>query len=130
MNDAEKRRREIDPGNPAQARTRCQLRSAPLVVGDKIVQGVAASFARKGGFIIAIDINSGKEVWRSNTIARRGEPGGNSWNGLPLDQRSGGSVWHQGTYDALDAATGPASIPGPGRKPSIRRRCSTSIGRR
>ena len=61
---------------------------------------MAASFVPRGGFILAIDINSGEEVWRFNTIARPGEPGGNSWNGLPLDERSGGSVWHQGTYDA------------------------------
>ena len=52
-----------------------------------------------GGFIVALDLNSGNEVWRFHTIARPGEPGGNSWNGLPLDKRSGGSVWHQGTYD-------------------------------
>jgi PQQ-dependent dehydrogenase (methanol/ethanol family) len=76
-----------------------QLRSAPFVVGDKVIQGVTASFVPKGGFILAIDINSGKEIWRFNTIARPGEPGGNTWNGLPLEKRSGGSVWHQGTYD-------------------------------
>jgi len=76
-----------------------QLRSAPLVVGDKVIQGVAASFVPRGGFIVAIDIESGEEAWRFHTIARPGAPGGNTWNGLPLDARSGGSVWHQGTYD-------------------------------
>ncbi|MEK7793388.1 MAG: PQQ-binding-like beta-propeller repeat protein [Candidatus Hydrogenedentota bacterium] len=76
-----------------------QLRSAPLVVGDKVIQGVTASFVPKGGFLLAIDIESGKEVWRFNTIARPGEPYGDSWNGLPLEKRSGGSVWHQGSYD-------------------------------
>jgi alcohol dehydrogenase (cytochrome c) len=81
-------------------RGRYQLRSAPLVVRDKVIQGVTASFSPAGGFIVGLDINSGKELWRFNTIARPGEPGGNSWNGLPLEQRSGGSVWHQGTYDA------------------------------
>ena len=29
-----------------------------------------------------------------------GEPGGDSWNGLPLDKRTGGSVWTAGSYDA------------------------------
>jgi alcohol dehydrogenase (cytochrome c) len=43
---------------------------------------------------------TGKEAWRFYTIARPGEPGGNSWNGLPLDKRSGGSVWTAGSYDA------------------------------
>jgi alcohol dehydrogenase (cytochrome c) len=75
------------------------LRSAPLVVGNKVIQGVTSSFAPRGGIILALDINSGKELWRFNTIARPGEPGGNTWNDVPLDQRTGGSVWDQGTYD-------------------------------
>lgn len=89
---------EIAPSTPG-VRTGYQLRSAPLVVRDKVIQGVTASFVPKGGFILAIDINSGKEVWRFNTIARPGEPHGESWNDVPLEKRSGGSVWHQGTYD-------------------------------
>ena len=78
---------------------RYQLRSAPFVVRDTVIQGVAASFVPKGGFVIGIDAKSGEEIWRFHTIARPGEPGGASWNGLPLEKRSGGSVWHQFTYD-------------------------------
>jgi alcohol dehydrogenase (cytochrome c) len=87
----------IDP--PAVRRTDFQLRSAPLVVGDKLIQGVTASGAPGGGFITGLDIATGKELWRFHTIARPGEPGGNSWNGLPLEKRSGASVWDQGTFD-------------------------------
>lgn len=76
-----------------------QIRSAPLVAGGKVIQGVTASFIPRGGFIVAIDIETGKESWRFNTIPRPGEPGDNTWNDVPLDERSGGSVWHQGTYD-------------------------------
>jgi alcohol dehydrogenase (cytochrome c) len=90
---------EIVPETPAM-RTAYNLRSPPLVVGDKVIQGVTASFVPKGGFALAIDINSGKEVWRFNTIARPGEPFGDSWNDVPMEKRSGGSVWHQGSYDA------------------------------
>ena len=90
---------EIDTGHLG-PRNQFQLRSAPLVVGNKVIQGVAGSRAPGGGFIVAIDITSGKEVWRFYTIARPGEPAGNSWNGLSLEKRSGGSVWQQGTYDA------------------------------
>ncbi|MBL4673588.1 MAG: PQQ-binding-like beta-propeller repeat protein, partial [Arenicella sp.] len=68
------------------------LRSAPLVIGDKVIQGMTASFAPKGGFIVAMDLESGDEVWRFNTIARPGDPNGESWNDLPMDKRSGGSV--------------------------------------
>ncbi len=64
---------EIAPETPTMRRV-YNLRSAPLVVGDKVIQGVTASFVPKGGFAVAIDINSGEEVWRFNTIARPGEP--------------------------------------------------------
>ncbi len=90
---------EIVPETPPQMRNRYQLRSAPLVVGNKVIQGVTASFVAKGAFILVLDIDSGDELWRFNTIARPGDPGGDSWNGLELDKRSGGSFWHQGTYD-------------------------------
>jgi len=89
----------IELSAPATNRTVFNLRSAPLVVGDKVIQGVTASAGPGGGFIVALDINTGKEVWRFHTLARPGEPGGNTWNDVPLDKRTGGSVWHQGTYD-------------------------------
>lgn len=76
-----------------------QLRSAPIVAGGKVIQGVTSTFAPKGGFIVGMYADSGEESWRFNTIARPGQPGGNTWNNVPLEKRSGGSVWHQGTYD-------------------------------
>ena len=90
---------EIATATQTSPRGRYQIRGAPLVVGNKVIQGVTASFSSEGGFIVGLDIESGKELWRFHTIARPDEPGGNSWNGLQLEQRSGGSVWHQGTYD-------------------------------
>ena len=90
---------EIAIEAPAKDRRPFVLRSAPLIVGDKVIQGVTASGAPGGGFIVGLDIATGKELWRFHTIARPGEPGGESWNGLPLDKRSGASVWDQGTYD-------------------------------
>ncbi len=49
--------------------------------------------------LTGLDLETGEQSWRFDTIARPGEPGGNTWNDVPLDKRSGGSVWHQGTYD-------------------------------
>jgi alcohol dehydrogenase (cytochrome c) len=90
---------EIALSPPATSKQPFNLRSAPLVVGDKVIQGVTASGAPGGGFIVGLDIATGRELWRFHTIARPGEPGGASWNGLPLEKRSGGSVWQQGSYD-------------------------------
>ena len=83
----------------APTRSPYSLRAAPMVVGDKVIQGVTATRAPKGGYIFALDIETGEERWRFNTIARPGEPGGDTWNDVPLERRSGGSVWHQYTYD-------------------------------
>jgi alcohol dehydrogenase (cytochrome c) len=52
-----------------------------------------------GGFIVGLDLETGQEVWRFNTVAWPGEPGGNTWNDIPLEERSGGSVWVPGSYD-------------------------------
>jgi alcohol dehydrogenase (cytochrome c) len=76
------------------------LRSAPTVAGGQVIQGMAASFVPGGGFIFAIDLDTGRETWRFNTLARPGAPGGNTWNNIPLEERQGGSVWNTGAYDA------------------------------
>ena len=55
-----------------------------------------------GPYIQALDAETGEPAWRFYTIARPGEPGGNSWNGLPLEERNGGSVWIPGSYDAVN----------------------------
>jgi alcohol dehydrogenase (cytochrome c) len=52
-----------------------------------------------GAFIVGLDTETGKEAWRFYSIAREGAAG-NSWNGLPIDKRHGGSVWTSGSYDA------------------------------
>ena len=89
----------IDIRPPAKKRSEFNLRSAPLVVGDKLIQAITAAGAQGGGFIVGLDLATGREVWRFNTIPRPGEPGGNSWNGLPIEARTGASVWNQGSYD-------------------------------
>ncbi len=81
-------------------RAKYQIRSAPLIAGDVVIQTTLAyRNVPEGSFIIGIDRKTGKERWRFNTIARPGQPGGHTWNGLPVEARNGGSVWHQGTYD-------------------------------
>ncbi len=75
------------------------LRSAPLVVGDKVVQGVTGIGTPTGGYIVGLDIDTGEQAWRFNLLPRPGELGSNTWNDLPYEDRSGGSVWDQGSYD-------------------------------
>lgn len=77
------------------------FRSAPVIANGKAIIGLTGRVAVEGGdFIFALDMDTGEEVWRFYTIARPDEPGGNSWNGLPLEERNGGSIWIPGTFDA------------------------------
>ncbi len=73
----------------------------PMLAGDVIVQGMSGcGNAIPGGcFISGHDSATGKELWRFNTVAHPDEPGGDTWNGLPLEKRFGGSAWNSGSYD-------------------------------
>jgi alcohol dehydrogenase (cytochrome c) len=75
------------------------LRGGPLLVRGKVIEGTACHSTAGGCRIFALDAGTGEEVWRFYTIARPGEPGGDSWNGAPLAERYGGSVWTSGSYD-------------------------------
>lgn len=75
------------------------LRGAPMVANGMVVQGVGATIVPEGGFIVGLDLETGAEQWRFHTVARPDAPGGNTWNNLPLNERSGGSVWIPGSYD-------------------------------
>jgi alcohol dehydrogenase (cytochrome c) len=72
----------------------------PLVVKDKVIMG--ASGCAPGGvscFVTGHDLATGKELWRFNTVAQPGEPGNETWNGVPPERRWGASVWIPPSYD-------------------------------
>jgi alcohol dehydrogenase (cytochrome c) len=75
--------------------------SGPIVVKGLIVAGVTGCQRYKNDvcFISAHDAETGKEVWRTSTIARPGEPGGETWGDLPLMFRAGSDAWMPGSYD-------------------------------
>ena len=75
-----------------------RMTAGPMVVKGKVIQGTSG--CPSGGCpIIALDANTGQEAWRFYTVAKADQPDGNSWNGLPDDQRFGASVWLAGSYD-------------------------------
>lgn len=76
------------------------LTGGPLVAKGKVIIGTNGRVPGKN-FIVAFDAQTGKEAWRFNTIAQPGEPGGNSWNGLAVEKRNGGSAWVAGSYDPV-----------------------------
>jgi PQQ-dependent dehydrogenase (methanol/ethanol family) len=75
--------------------------SGPLVVGGKVIQGMGGCDRYKdtGCYISAYDAETGKPLWRFETVAREGTPGGNTWGKLPNLLRAGGDTWITGSYD-------------------------------
>jgi alcohol dehydrogenase (cytochrome c) len=75
--------------------------SGPIVVNGKVIAGMTGCDRYKNDscFISAHDPRTGTELWRTSTIARPGEPGGDTWGDLPLTFRAGGDTWIPGSYD-------------------------------
>ncbi len=73
----------------------------PIVVDGKVISGIngCARFGNDGCFITAHDAATGRELWRTSTIARPPDLAGNTWGNLAVDLRAGGDVWLSGTYD-------------------------------
>jgi alcohol dehydrogenase (cytochrome c) len=81
--------RILDPSKPANAS------SGPIVAKGKIIAGrqCQPGAGHEGCIITAHDAKTGKELWRTSTIPKPGEPGDETWGGVPMEQR-----WHVGTW--------------------------------
>src|SRR5512134_14071 len=79
----------LDPSLPANAS------SGPIVADGKIIAGrqCQPGATHEGCIITAHDARTGKELWRTRTIPRPGEPGDETWGSVPMEQR-----WHVGTW--------------------------------
>ena len=76
--------------------------SGPIVIDGKVINGISGCgrFHPESCFITAHDARTGEELWRTFTVARPGEPGGDSWGDLPIEFRGGADVWIPGSWDA------------------------------
>ena len=75
--------------------------SGPIVARGKIFSGRACDyrFSGAGCVVTAHDARTGKELWRFNTIPRPGEPGDDSWGGVPYERRRHVGTWMPPSYD-------------------------------
>ena len=79
--------------------------SGPIVIRGKVLQGLSgcdrykAHENEQGCYVSAYDPATGKLLWRFNTVARAGTPGGDSWGTIPNMLRAGGETWITGSYD-------------------------------
>jgi alcohol dehydrogenase (cytochrome c) len=67
----------------------------------RIVQGLGGCdrYREERCYISAYEAESGRQLWKFHTIARSGEPGGDTWGTLPDLMRAGGDTWMAGSYD-------------------------------
>ena len=72
--------------------------SAPLVVGDLVISGIAGGDTPLRGFLTAYRATTGEQVWRFWTIPKPGEPVSETWKGNALPT-GGGATWLTGSYD-------------------------------
>lgn len=78
------------------------MNGGPLVAEGVVMIGTTATGVggkRGGPQIVGLDAATGEVRWRVGTIPKPGEPGGDSWNGMPWNERTGASVWTAGSYD-------------------------------
>jgi alcohol dehydrogenase (cytochrome c) len=75
--------------------------SGPIVADGKIILGLAgcARYIVEDCYISAHDANTGELEWQFDTIAKAGEPGGDTWGDLTDMFRAGGETWITGSYD-------------------------------
>ena len=72
-----------------------------MVIHGKVLVGLTGcdNYSATNCYISAFDANTGQRDWTFHTTALEGEPGGDTWNGLPNLLRGGGDTWIAGTYD-------------------------------
>ena len=80
-----------------------QQTSGPIIANGKVISGRGCE--PEGGadacVITAHDAKTGRELWRTRTIPRPGEPGADSWGSVPEDKRIHVGTWMVPSYDPL-----------------------------
>lgn len=89
--------------------------SGPIVANGRVFSGRVCRYAPPARCnVMAHDAETGEQLWKTDVIPSPGEPGDESWNGIPFEERAHGSTWLPGSYDAeLDTLYWPTSGPAP-----------------
>ena len=75
--------------------------SGPIIANGVVISGIngCERYIEAGCFITGHDPDSGKEMWRTSTIALSGDINGASWGNTPDIFRAGSDTWIAGSYD-------------------------------
>ncbi|MDA1059750.1 MAG: PQQ-binding-like beta-propeller repeat protein [Proteobacteria bacterium] len=76
------------------------LTSPPLVVGNTLLVGGSGGDRGARSWLLALNAESGDEMWRTFTVPAPGEPGSETWKDDNNAWETGGaSMWVTGAYD-------------------------------
>ncbi|HSS14718.1 MAG TPA: PQQ-binding-like beta-propeller repeat protein [Rhizomicrobium sp.] len=73
--------------------------TGPIVTNGVVIAGSNCQEAAQGCYVTGNDAQTGKELWRNTLIPKKGEPGDETWGGMPFEQRWMTGVWGPITYD-------------------------------
>ena len=77
--------------------------SGPIVAGGKVISGRSCMpvAGPEACVVTAHDARTGAEVWRTRLIPAPGEPGDESWGGVPFEERRHVGAWMVPSYDPV-----------------------------
>jgi alcohol dehydrogenase (cytochrome c) len=74
--------------------------TAPLVADGKVIIQNGAGDAGTRGWVAALDMKDGKELWRFYIVPKPGDPGSESWkDDHNAWKTGGGGIWQTGSFD-------------------------------
>jgi alcohol dehydrogenase (cytochrome c) len=78
-----------------------QETSGPIIANGKVIsgRGCEPKSGPEACVITAHDAKTGLELWRTYTIPRPGEPGDETWGGVPYEERKHVGTWMVPSYD-------------------------------
>jgi PQQ-dependent dehydrogenase (methanol/ethanol family) len=78
-----------------EATLRARTTAGPIVANGRVITGrqCQPDAGHDSCVVTAHDARTGRELWRTRTIPRPGEPGDETWGDVPLEER-----WHVGTW--------------------------------
>ena len=93
--------------------------AGPIVAGGKVISGRSCRPRRgpEACVIMAHDAATGEELWRRRLIPAPGEPGDESWGGVPYEERAHVGSWMVPSFDpALNLVYVGTSVTSPAPK--------------
>jgi alcohol dehydrogenase (cytochrome c) len=80
--------------------------AAPITAEGKVIVANGAGDAKTRGWIAALDVRTGKELWRWYAVPKPGEAGSETWKDTNNAWKTGGAgLWQTGSYDPATRLT-------------------------